>query len=506
VALLLGLATPARAAAPATVHPADAALDWLAHEVEANDGMLTVDFDGEAFADEGLTIDALLALLAGGHGDDPAVGLGLDALAAAIGPYVTGFSTEAADRAANAVAKALFLELVAGRDISPAYELEPDLRSLMATDGDEVGRFNDTDLLGYGNFSNGIGQAFAVLALDRTSAGVPSPAVDFLLSQQCSDGSFRLYYYGYVVSYDPFVTVDDLTCVDPAEGDADATAFALMALLAGPASPAVDAAIDDAVAHLLGLQDGTGGFLGTGAVNSNTTGVAAAVVRTAGATEEADAGAAFVAGVQATDDCTELGALAYDATAFAAGVDADRGQWTRATAQGVLALGLPDYGSIGSTPPVDAGLAPIGCADTPPPTTPPTDPPAAPAPSITLRSTTVTLGGLIEGSGEGFAAGEEVRGTLVSTPSTLGSVAADDGGAVTFSFTVPTDLEPGVHTFALTGQTSGLSASAEIEVLAVAEPGTLPRTGSATGVLAAVGCGLLLAGGGLVGLGRRRIA
>ena len=275
----------------------------------------------------------------------------------------------------------------------------------MATDGDEVGRFNDTDLLGYGNYANGIGQALAVLGLDRTSAGVPSPAVDFLLSQQCSDGSFRLYYYGYVVSYDPFETVDDLTCVDPAEGDADATAFALMALLAAPASPAVDAAIDDAVAHLLGLQDGTGGFLGTGAVNSNTTGVAAAALRTAGATEEADAGAAFVAGLQVTDDCADLGALAYDAAAFAAGIDADRGQWTRASAQGVLALGLPDYGSIGRTAPVDAGLAPVGC------TTPrrrrrhQRTRPLVRA-TITLRSTTVTLGGLIEGTGEGFEAVE----------------------------------------------------------------------------------------------------
>ena len=124
----------------------------------------------------------------------------------------------------------------------------------MATDGDEIGRFNDTDLQGFGNYANGLGQALAILALDRTAGGVPADAVDFLLDQQCPDGSFRLYYFGYVTSFDPFETVDDLTCTDPADGDVDATALALSALLAVPSTPAVADAIDDAVVLLAGAQ------------------------------------------------------------------------------------------------------------------------------------------------------------------------------------------------------------------------------------------------------------
>ncbi|MDP1806695.1 MAG: hypothetical protein Q8K72_16070, partial [Acidimicrobiales bacterium] len=237
-------AVPTASAGPAepgtTLHPAQAASGWLATELEAKDGMLTVSFGGpDEYADQGLTIDAVLALVAAGQGDDPAVALTQAALADQLVPYVTGFSTEAADRAANAVAKTLLLEEVTGTDVSPGYDLAADLRSLMEPDGDDAGRFSDTDLLGYGNYANGIGQALAVLALERTAGGVPAAAVEYLVDQQCSDGSFRLYQFGYVLSFDPYETVESHTCSDQAEGDPDATAFALQALLAVPATPGV---------------------------------------------------------------------------------------------------------------------------------------------------------------------------------------------------------------------------------------------------------------------------
>jgi hypothetical protein len=499
-ALALALVAPAPAAEPGDATPrADAALDWLAGELTDNDGMLTVSFDGEAFADQGLTIDALLALEAGGHGDDPAMALGQQALGSELVPYLTGFSTEPADRSANAVAKTLLLEEVTGTDVSAAYDLEADLRSLLATEGDEVGRVNDTDLLGYGNYANGIGQALAVLALDRTGGGVPADAVDFLLSQQCGDGSFRLYYYGYTISFDPFEVVDDVTCTDAADGDADATAFALMALLAVPSSAGVDAAIAAAVDHLEDLQDASGGVLGTGAVNSNTTGVAAAALRAAGATAAADEGAAFVAGIQVADDCAELGAIAYDQAAFDAGLAADRGQWSRASAQGVLALGLPDYGHIGVTAPVTAGLADLTCAAPPPPPVPPTG-----TPTIHLASPTVVAGGLLEGTASGFEPRSEVSGTLFSTPTVLGTTTTDATGALSFAYVVPADVEPGLHRFELAA-TSGEAASVEVEVLGIEAPGTLAMTGSSNGPLVVIGSALLLAGASLVRAGRRRV-
>ncbi len=158
------------------------------------------------------------------------------------------------------MAKTLLLERVAGTDVSAAYDLDADLRSLMEASGPDAGRFSDTDSQGFGNYANGIGQALAVLALDRTPEGVPASAVEYLLRQQCSDGSFRLYQFGYVLSFDPFQTVDTHTCDDTAEGDPDTTAFALQALLAVPPTPGVGAGIDAAVAHLLAQQQPSGGF------------------------------------------------------------------------------------------------------------------------------------------------------------------------------------------------------------------------------------------------------
>jgi hypothetical protein len=494
LATLLSLPTPAPAAEPGTtLTPARAAADWLATELEAKEGMLTISFGGpDEFADQGLTIDAVLGILAAGESDDPAVDVALDALAepANLDPYITGFETTA-DRAANAVAKTLLLELVAGVDVSSAYDLEADLRDIMETTGDDVGRFSDTDSLGFGNFANGIGQALAVLALDRTAGGAPSDGVDYLLDQQCPDGSFRLYHFG-------TGAVDTHSCEDAAEGDPDATAFALQALLELPSSPAVSTALTDAVAYLLDQQQPSGGFLGTGAVNSNTTGLAAAALRAAGEEEVADDAAAFLAGLQVST-CADLGAIAYDQTAFDAGIAADRGQWTRATAQGLLGLGLPAYGDIGSVAPADGGLTPITCPASP--TTPTT-------PTITLSVSRVTAGAPVSLHAAGFAPGEIIEVSLHSTPIALGTLTADGEGEVDGTVTIPADVEPGDHTLLLVGLTSGSRVSAPLEVLgattAPGEPRAIPATGSASGGLAAVGMSLVLAGLALVAGGRRR--
>ncbi len=373
--LTTGLASVARAADP--VPPGDAALDWLGGELAANDGMLTVTFGTDAFPDPGLTIDAILAELAGGNGGDAAVQTAIGAVDTAVFDYVNQQSTFPADRAANATAKALLLQEVLGADLGPTVDLEGDLRSLMATDGAEIGRFEDTDLQGFGNYANGLGQALAILALDRTAAGVPAAAIDFLLDQQCPDGSFRLYYFGYVTSYDPFETVDELTCTDPAAGDVDATALALSALLGVPTTPAVADAIDGAVVLLAGAQLPSGGFVGTGAVNANSTGLAGQALRAAGAVAEADRAAAYLADRQLRT-CADFGALAYDDVGFAAGIAANRDQWIRATTQGVLGLGLPSYADIGVVAPDPAGLAPVACQTT----TPPGEPPAVDATAV----------------------------------------------------------------------------------------------------------------------------
>ena len=494
---LLVPAAPGGAVEPGTTaHPARAASDWLAGELSAKGGMLTVSFGGpDEFPDHGMTIDAVLALLAAGEGDDPAVDLATAALAADLAPYVTGFSTNPDDRAANAVAKTLLLEQVAGTDVSPAYDLDADLRAVMEVDGEDAGRFSDTDSQGFGNFANGIGQALGVLALDRTPGGVPAAAVDHLLRQQCDDGSFRLYEFGYVLSFDPFTTVDTHECEDPAEGDADATAFALHALLAVPSTSAVEAAIDDAVAYLLDQQQPSGGVLGTGAVNSNTTGLAGAALRAAGEGAAADAAASFVAGLQLRT-CADFGALAYDQPALAAGIAADRGQWTRATVQGILGLGLPGYGGIGEVSPVPAGLTDVACPGGGSPG----------SPSIAVSAGQVVAGGSVTVTASGFDPGETVDATLHSTPRPLGSFQADASGRVVAVVTIPTDLEPGMHRIELVGRRSGVRVSVPIEVTAPpAAPGELPRTGSSSIPVAAGGLALVAVGVALLGAaGRRR--
>ena len=106
-------------------------------------------------------------------------------------------------------------------------------------------------------------------------------------------------------------------------------------------------AIDGAVAYLLDQQQASGGFFGTGAVNTNTTGLAAAALRAAGEDEAADAAAAFIADLQ-VERVRRLRRHRLRPAAFDAGIAADRGQWTRATGQGVLGLGLPAYGGIGT--------------------------------------------------------------------------------------------------------------------------------------------------------------
>lgn len=498
---LLATAAPARAVEPGTTAgPADAVAGWLAAELTAEGGMLTVSFGGpEEFADQGLTIDAVLVLLAAGLGEDPAVDLAQGALAAQLDPYVTSFSTNPADRAANAVAKALLLEEISGQDISADKDLEADLRSLMEADGDDAGRFSDTDSQGYGNYANGIGQALAVLALERTPDGAPVEAVEYLLRQQCADGSFRLYQFGAVVSFDPYETVETHTCEDPAEGDPDATAFAVQALLEVPSTPAVAAALADAVDALLAQQGPDGGIEGTGAVNTNTTGLAAAALRAAGETAAADAGAAFVADLQLAN-CDDFGALAYDQAGFDAGIAADRAQWTRASAQGAFALGLPAYGDIGSAPPVPAGLDDVAC--------PAGGGGPAPGPATVQASApSVEAGGVVTLTASGFGPGEAVDIAIGSTRVSLGSAVADAAGDVVATVTIPADLEPGVHRIDLVGRSTGRTASVEVEVLArPLAPGAreLPATGSPLAPLAALGSALVALGSGLARAGARR--
>ena len=112
---------------------------------------------------------------------------------------------------------------------------------------------------------------------------MPADAVDYLLDQQCSDGSFRLYQFGYVLSFDPLSRRWTPT---PATTRPRATPTPRRSRCRPSSSRRrrrrSTARSAGAVDFLLDQQQASGGFFGTGAVNSNTTGLAAAALRAGG--------------------------------------------------------------------------------------------------------------------------------------------------------------------------------------------------------------------------------
>ncbi|MGW1173943.1 peptidase [Kitasatospora sp. NPDC002543] len=313
-ALALATALPAASAAHAdttsswTVRPDAAAGGWLARQLVDGDHFESV-FNGTAYPDQGLTIDAVLAFAAS-HSSDEAAARATAWLARPeiIGGYLGDGTTEAY---AGATAKLLLATEV--RSANPAsfggVDLPARLRSLQTTEG----RFSDRSQ--WGDYSNAFGQSLALIALHRTPGGAPAAAVDFLANSQCADG-------GYPVSF------GQATCT----ADPDATALAVQALAATGRTAKANAGLGWLTAH----QNADGGFAAAGATasNANTTGLV---------TQALVAGGRFGAGLKGwsrlvkfqqgcSADPAVRGAVAYDETGFNAGNGA------RATAQAVLGL------------------------------------------------------------------------------------------------------------------------------------------------------------------------
>jgi hypothetical protein len=372
VVAVSGLTTPAGAADPtpqvSVLPSATAAAAWLAGEVSAGGDALSNGIS----TDWGLTADAVLALVAVNGPSDAVASAAVTKLLANISSYTT-FADQgvAGVQLAGPVAKSLLAAEVAGHGTDPvALTLATTLRSLLTT----TGRFSDLNPTA--DASNGFGQADAILALARTVAGVPTDAVDFLISQQCPDGGFRLLYSGG-------------SCTDSTQADTDATAMAVQGLLAVTRTPAVGAALSSAVGWLESIQDpATGSFSGTGptaSANTNSAGLIAEALRAAGATAPANAAAAWITTLQLTAPAADAGAIAYDPTGLAAasaGIPSfSRDQWHRATAQALLALDVAPLGSIG------AGGAPLPA---PVPVTPTSS--STTSSTSTTSTTTTTLG------------------------------------------------------------------------------------------------------------------
>jgi hypothetical protein len=348
-------AGPAAAARAATTPAADSAAFWLEAQLSANADVLPGPFGGQ---DIGLTEDAILGLTAAGHGEDATTRAATAQVEAGLGQFVTvgvpGLVL------AGSVAKSALVAEGQGADVTAfgGRDLEQDLRSIMTASGALAGRFADQ-----GNIpdsSNGFSQALGILALARTSGGVPTAAVTFLLAQQCPSGAFRLFYDS------------GSSCTDNAQADTDATGLAVQALAAAPSSATVTTAVGHAVTWLAGQQDaGTGALSSSGPAaqpNSNSTGLGVIALRLGGQSAAAAKGEGYVEGLQLTCGPGQ-GGIAFDSAAHSAAASgaipaSDLDQWRRATAQAVLALGVPGYGEMTAVP--------AGTSRTPnPPTTTP---------------------------------------------------------------------------------------------------------------------------------------
>lgn len=303
---------------------------WL--EDQLTDGLV---FNEQfEFTDYGLSLDVFFALDALDVRPKTRAAI-LDAFDTEGENYLEGFGTSA-----GAYGKLSTAVQAGGRqtDDVDGIDLITTLESLVVTEGPETGRAKDVSE--FPDNSNSIGQSFVVRALDTAGSEFADESISFLLQQQCDEGFFRL-----------LMTEGDGTysCDGTPEAafSVDATAFGVMALTQVGGQ---EAAIADALDWLESIQNDNGSFGDEGVANSNSSGLAAGVLAAAGRSAAADAGAAFVSTLLATDLSAggtaldaELGAIAFDAAAFEVGrIDGitveSRDQWIRATTQAAIGL------------------------------------------------------------------------------------------------------------------------------------------------------------------------
>ncbi|MFI5837982.1 peptidase [Micromonospora sp. NPDC051300] len=321
----LTLTTPTSAAATpgnAGVSRPEAAAGWLARQLVDGERLEAV-FDGVAYPDQGLTLDAVFAFTAAGVADDSAA----RALAWVTRPEVRdGYLGDGTVEAyAGATAKlALAVEVRGGNPTDVGgVDLVARLRSLQAP----TGRFSDRSA--YGDYSNAFSQSFALLALDRTPRGAPPVAAAWLAGTRCPDGGYP------VLPAQP-------TC----HSDVDATALVVQALQA--TGRRGDAAAG--LRWLVSVQRPDGGFANAdGVPNANSTGLAAQALHSAGRPLAWARAHRFLAGLQVgcASAPARRGAVDFDGGAF------DPDTAARATAQAVLGFtgtGYADLSAAGAAP------------------------------------------------------------------------------------------------------------------------------------------------------------
>ena len=310
--------------------------------------------------DLGQTADVALGLAAAG-GQGPALARVVAYLKANAAAYVHGdpaFGEKADAHYAGPTGKLALVAQVTGNDPTAfgGLDLLAELRALASP----TGRFLDDSA--FGDFSNPLGQAFDVLALQR-AGGAPRATVDALVAAQCTDGGFPEAFGG--------------TCAS----SADASGLALQALVAADAGCPAAAAL----AHLQTTQSADGSFSSnavdpakTPVANVNSTAYAALGLTAARASTAATV--VYLRSVQNPDGgLPTIPSSSPSSNLFA-------------TAQALAALAARSFLTVGPAPLL--AVTPVCDTSTAAPTTAPTATPTATSSPRTSRtaapSSTVT--------------------------------------------------------------------------------------------------------------------
>ena len=342
----LGLSAPAAQAAPAERRAeARTTGGWLVSELR--NGLLSTDHpDFGLIKLYGPTLDGVLSLRAIRARAAVRAAM-LDAVAAEQDAYVgSGGETYV-----GALGKLATTALVEGRDMQTfaGGGLLPRLRDrVVVRNNKQQGRLKDDS--GFGDYSSTYSQVWGVRALSLGNVKLRRTATAFLLKQQCSAGFFR----------ETFESRDFTCDTGRSDGtstpDVDATALAVMALKDARRSgvKGLNDDIRDALGWLRKAQRKNGSFVGTGASNANSTGLAGWVLRDAGDDVPAARAARWLeqrqvvaAEVVGTGLEGEGGALAYNVAAYRQArqdgiTEGDvRSQWLLAAAQGLPGLVTP---------------------------------------------------------------------------------------------------------------------------------------------------------------------
>lgn len=254
-----------------SVLPAGAALDdhkdqaaagaaWLDAQVDLN-----VPLQLFGSADWGVTIDAATALAAV-NAADPRIDTVWNAIVAQREEVVA----KAGADVPGALAKVILLAHALGKDPrAVGTGAGADLVARLAATRQDNGLFGTQ----FPNYDGVYRQGMAIVALAAAGATVDPSAIEWLLDQQCSNGTFA----GGFMSYRADTTADCFDDPDNWQGaDTNATALAVSAIVAaGRSHSGADAALSGALDWLASRQSGNGGWASNswGPVDPNSTAV-----------------------------------------------------------------------------------------------------------------------------------------------------------------------------------------------------------------------------------------